>query len=139
MKKMLIGTTLLASVFAFTGCGTDAKMASQNLSKSAEMFEIERRIVFVNTWTDKYLLSIEGKCSIENLRTRVAVTCKVGNNEFKKHYMGLGGNVTYVSEHLNPTKASTYHYRVIFKPQSILPDVDFRGSLTDIPKTDNKD
>lgn len=28
--------------------------------------------------------------------------------------------------------ASAYHYRVTFKPQSIIPDVDFRGSAAEL-------
>ncbi len=133
MKKLLTIIALLGAL-VFTGCQTDATIASQNLSKAADMFEIERRIVFVNTWTDKYLLKIEGKCSIENNGTRVAVTCKTGKSEFKKHYMALGSNVTYVSEQVESKGVSVYHYRVIFKPQSIINDVDFRGSLEDTPK-----
>jgi len=27
---------------------------------------------------------------------------------------------------------SAYHYRVTFKPQTILPDIDFRGSSTEL-------
>jgi len=36
--------------------------------------------------------------------------------------------VTYFAEQLDGAQVSAYHYRVVFKPQAILPDIDFRGS-----------
>src|SRR5690606_28723275 len=54
-------TAALAAVaIALGACSTDADVASKNLSKAAEQFEIERRVVFLNGITDEYLLSIEG-------------------------------------------------------------------------------
>ena len=38
--------------------------ASYNLSNDSDNFRVMRRVVFVNGITDKYLLSIEGLCSI---------------------------------------------------------------------------
>ena len=124
MKKIL-ALSLLPLVL--TGCfDTDAKVASANLAKAADMFELDRRIVFYNTWKGEYLLSIEGRCSITNNGTRVAVTCKTGPSSFKIHYLGLSGNVTYVSEQLKPAVASVYRYKVIFKPSTIIPDIDVK-------------
>ena len=126
--KLLVGASLLAAVFGMAGCSSDATIASQNLSKAADMFEIDRRIVFLNGITDTYLLSIEGKCSIEDQRTQLEVTCKTGPGAFKKHFLGLSDNVTYFAEQLSDSQSSTFHYRVIFKPQSILPNVDIETS-----------
>jgi hypothetical protein len=50
----------------------------------------------------------------------------VGEGQFKKHYLGLSNNVTYFSEQMEAAKASTYHYKVTFKPSSILPSIDVR-------------
>ena len=131
MKNFAYLLVAIAIAFALMGCETDATVASRNLSKAADMFEIERRIVFVNGITDQYLLSIEGLCSMENLTNRLAVTCKTGPNSFKKHYLGLSDNVTYFSEQLETAKVSTYRYRVIFKPSTIVPDIDLSTPLTD--------
>jgi hypothetical protein len=35
--------------------------------------------------------------------------------------------VTFFAEQIDPAKASVFHYRVIFKPAAIIPDVDFRN------------
>lgn len=121
---------LIISLATLAGCGTDAKIASRNLSKAADMFEINRRIVFYNGITGEYMLSIEGRCSIGSARetNAVAITCRIGSNDYTKHFLGLSDNVTYFAEQIGTAKASAYHYRVIFKPQSIIPNVDFEGS-----------
>jgi hypothetical protein len=87
---------------------------------------VNRRVIFYNGITDKYLLSIEGRCSITDQTTQLEVTCKVGEESYKKHFLGLSDNVTYFAEQLEPANVSAYHYRVTFKPQAIIPDVDLR-------------
>ena len=113
---------------------SDADIASHNISKAADMFEINRRVVFYNGITGGYMLSIEGLCSLGNndKAREVSITCKTGPKEFKKHFLGLSDNVTFFVEQLEPAKASAYHYRVIFKPQTIIPDVDLRGDMNEL-------
>jgi len=123
MKK-LFGFILIAVVLTSVGCSTDAELASYNLSKDADMFQINRRVVFFNGITDTYMLTIEGLCSITDQTTQLEVTCKTSPQSYKKHFLGLSDNVTYFVEQLEPASVSSYHYKVIFKPQSIIPDVD---------------
>ena len=93
MKIFSKFSLFIATLFCgalLTGCSTDADIASQNLSIAADSFQIARRIVFIDTWTNTYLLSIEGYCSIKSAAGTtgtdgVAVTCKVGPNSYKKH------------------------------------------------------
>lgn len=131
MLKLLLLPFLLASALLFTGCSDDAVVVSRNISKAADNFEITRRVVFYNGITGEYMLTIEGLCSIENLDNRLAVTCKTSPSLFKKHFLGLSHNVSYIAEQLEPSRTNAYHYRVTFKPQTILPDIDFRGSTSD--------
>ena len=135
MKKFLLSTAcVVGAVVALTGCKNDADVASRNLSKAADMFEINRRVVFFNGITDKYLLSIEGRCSIkaDGADGQLEVTCKISDNAYKKHFLGLSDNVSYFVEQLDFADVSVYHYRVIFKPQAILPDIDFRGDASEL-------
>lgn len=131
MKKTFLA---LAAAAALVGCGSDAQLASHNLSKAADMFEIDRRVVFYNGISGEYILSIEGRCSIkkDGMDKQLEVTCKTGAQQFKKHFLGISDNVTYFAEQLGSAGASTYHYRVIFKPQSILPDVDLEGDASEL-------
>lgn len=110
------------------GACRDADVASRNLSIAADMFEINRRVVFYNGITGEFLLTIEGLCSLGNNDGpgQLTVTCKTGPTAFKKHFLGLSDNVTYFVEQIDAANVSPYHYRVIFKPSVIIPDIDIR-------------
>jgi predicted small secreted protein len=128
MKKFIaLGAAGVIAATMLTGCGSDAEVAAHNISVAAEQFEVNRRIVFFNGITDKYLLEIDGFCSVETGNSALAgsleVTCKVGPNIFKKHFLGLSDNVSYLVEQVDGVGASTSNYRVIFKPSTIVPDI----------------
>ncbi len=124
--KVLLFLPLLAA------CELDADVASRNLSKAADMFEITRRVVFYNGITDTYILSIEGRCAIGIGAIKLTVTCKVAPGQFKKHYLVKSDNVTLFAEQLDTADVSVFHHRVIFKPQSIIPNLDIRGDLNEL-------
>ena len=124
MKTLLT----ITAIALLAGCTSDADIASHNLSKAADQFEVARRIVFYNGITGDYMLTVEGLCSLGN-RDKVrelSITCKTGPGSFKKHFLGLSDNVTYFVEQLEPQAASVYRYRVMFKPVSIIPDVEVK-------------
>ena len=125
--KHLISGVAVALAVGLTACN-EADVASQNLSQAADMFEIQRRVVFYNGITGEYMLTIEGLCSLGNhdKERELSVTCKVGPHEYKKHFLGLSDNVTYFAEQIKPADASVYHYRVVFKPSVIVPDLEIR-------------
>lgn len=126
IRKLAIGLVCGVLVLG-AACESDADVAAGNLSKAAEQFEINRRIVFFNGITDQYLLEIQGLCSVETSESALGgsleVTCKVGPNEYKKHFLGLSDNVSYFVEQVEGVDVSVYRYRVIFKPSVIVPDV----------------
>lgn len=126
MKKLLALTTL--AVAALAGCSSDADIASRNMSKAADQFEIARRVVFYNGITGDYMLTVEGLCSLGNhdKSRELSLTCKTGPGIYKKHFLGLSDNVTYFVEQLESKGVSAYHYRVIFKPASIIPDIEIK-------------
>lgn len=129
MKKLITLAFLPVFVLVGAACFTSkADIASENLSKAAENFEIQRRIVFFNGITDKYLLTIEGRCSVETGESKLGgsleVTCKVGPNQYKKHFLGLSDNVSFFVEQSEAVDVDVYHYRVIFRPDTIIPAVE---------------
>ena len=124
MKTLLT----IAAIATLAGCTSEADVASHNMSKSADQFEVTRRIVFYNGITGDYMLTVEGLCSLGNkdaART-LSITCKTGPSAYKKHFLGLSDNVTYFVEQLQPQSVSVYHYRVVFKPSTIIPDVEIK-------------
>lgn len=126
---VLLLSLLLVLPLLVTACNdSDADVAARNISKAAEQFEVARRIVAINGITDKYLLEVEGYCSVETgdsgLSGSLEVTCKAGEGKFKKLFVGLSDNVTYTVQQIDPINVSVTHYRVIFKPETIVPDFD---------------
>ena len=119
---------VLVLVFLLSACKGDADVASRNLSKAADNFEVNRRIVFYNGITNDYMLVIEGLCSKDNTSTEhtLGIVCKVGPNSYKKHLLGLSDNVTFFIEQIDGKNVSAYHYRVIFKPSTLIPDIEIR-------------
>ena len=111
-----------------TSCSREADIASRNLSRSADSFEVTRRIVFYNGITGDYILQIEGLCSLGNYDAarELTVTCKTGEGQYKKHFLGLSDNVTFFAEQINGFAVSKDHYKVIFKPSSIIPDLEVK-------------
>ena len=67
MRTKLLSALAIATVLA--GCSSDADVASRNLSKAADNFDVNRRVVFYNGITDAYILKIEGLCSKGNGET----------------------------------------------------------------------
>ena len=127
MKKIMLLLLMILPVVFLSGClASDADIASKNVSKDADMFRVNRRIVFYNGINGEYILSIEGFCSLGNYDSarELSVTCKVGEGSFKKHFLGLSDNVTYFAEQIESKDVSVNRYKVIFKPQSIIPDVE---------------
>lgn len=129
MKKSLL--VLLAALVALplAGC-TEADTVEENLTKEADSFQVNRRVVFFNGITDKYLLTIEGLCSLGNNDNprNLTVTCKTGNDQYKKHFLGLSDNVSFFVEQIDGANIDPFHYKVIFRPEAIIPDIDLQTS-----------
>lgn len=141
MKKIL--AALAAALFLAGGLSAcsegpdDSEVVNHNLTKAADNFEINRRIVIVNGITDSHILTAEGRCSVDPKEGKIFVTCKVadgdGADSYKRHQLYKSDNVFVVVEQLDAVKSSAYHYRFTYKPQAVIPDVDFRGSTEDLP------
>lgn len=125
MKNVLL---MVIVAIVIVGCNSDdATIAKHNMAKAADNFQIDRRIVFYNTWTDTVIQQVEGKCSID-YDNRVSLICKVGPDQYKRSFISLSGQVTVFVEQMKSIGVNVYHYRRTFKPQGIISDVDFRGS-----------
>jgi hypothetical protein len=122
MKKT---AAALLGILALAACDSPADVAARNISQAADNFEINRRITFINGMTNQSMLVIEGLCALGNQDTtqRMSVTCKVGRNEFKRHFLGLGPTVSFISEQIESAPANTYRYRVTFNPTVVIPDI----------------
>lgn len=127
MKKLYSFLAAVLIALSLTACN-DSEVATHNLIKAADNFEVNRRIVFYNGITDTYMLEIEGRCSIDLNQNSTAfnVICDVGNGNYKRHTLVLSDNVTAFVEQIEPNKVSKNFYRVTFKPSTIIPNIDIR-------------
>lgn len=129
MKRIFLSVFLLMVVgMSFMGCfpESDAQVASYNVSKAADQFEIFRRVVFYNGITNQYILVVEGYCSItvDSADKQLELTVKTAPGVYLKHFLGLSDNVTYFAEQIEPSAVSDRRYRVIFKPSAIVPYIE---------------
>jgi len=116
----------VVAVLILSACGSNADTASKNISKQAEKFQVQRRIVGVNGITDKVEFIVEGKCSIEgdglgSLHALI-VTCKQGPKDYRKHYIGMSDNMFFISTQLKGIPVSEYRTKINLKPAA--PDLD---------------
>lgn len=72
------------------------------------------------------MLVIEGLLSVTDNGNKLDVIVKTGPREYKKHYLGLSDNVTYFCEQIDSVEADPFHYRVIFRPTTVVPDVEIQ-------------
>lgn len=124
-RKIAILAALVVAIVPLAGCGSAADTVSRNISKDAEQFRIERRIVVTNGITDKVEFLVEGRCSYETPDDRkVELTCKEGPHRYAKHVIITSDNVFVAVTQLGTVDESEYHTKFIIRPESIVPGFD---------------
>lgn len=108
---------------SMTGCVDQATIVSNNVSKEADNFNVVRRLTVINTRTDKCLLQMTGKISIEDVTDGIAVLVEVDRDKgiYQKHWVYLNENTMYTVEDLNGVSVSKYAYELEFMPQQLVP------------------
>ena len=124
MKRLFTLLLVLVASLSLVACGgTNADTVNKNISVEAEKFKVQRQILLVNNITDKVLFSVEGKCNIER-DAALIVTCKHDDNDYRKHYLGTADNVSYLVAQVEGVDVSEYRTKIVFRPESIVPDLD---------------
>ena len=124
MKKLFaMVAVVMALMFSMTGCVDEATVVSRNVSKEADNFNVVRRLTVINTRTDKCLLQMTGKISIEDVTDGIAVLVEVDRDKgiYQKHWVYLNENTMYTVEDLNGVGVSKYAYELEFMPQQLVP------------------
>jgi hypothetical protein len=138
-RILAVGAIIMLT--AASSCEPAADVASRNLSTAADNFEVPRRISVVNGITDNISMVMEGYCSLGNNDQpgRVSITCKTGRNQYVKNFLDKSDNVYILTEQLGSVNASEFHYRTVFRPQALIPDIDFQGSTNELITNQNTD
>ena len=116
----LILGTLAASL---CGCDTQANRVSYNLSQEADNFNSIRQITVINCLQGDVLFQMTSKCSItaDTADNQLEIIVEDENGNYKKHFIGLSDNVTYVVEDITGNMVDEYHYTLNFNPKMWLP------------------
>ena len=122
MKKIgiLIGSIIL--MLCMTGC-TEADRVSHNLSLQADNFNDIRQLTVINCLQGDVLFQMTGKMSIyaDTTDNQLEIVVEDENGEYKKHFIGLSDNVTYVVEDITSGDVNKYKYTLIFNPNMWIP------------------
>lgn len=122
MKKIIAGIILAAGIATLSGC-SEASRVSYNLSEQADNFNDIRQVTVINCITGDTLFQMTGKMSItadvEDNQLEVIVEDEKG--EYKKHFIGLSNNVTYVVEDVTAGDVEKYKYTLNFNPKMWIP------------------
>lgn len=139
--KFIAMGVIAAAVITVAACQDAATTASHNTSRAADNFEVARRIRVINGITDKEVMKIEGFCSLQKSSHwgRIAVICKTRTGKFLKHFLDKSDNVFVLTEQLAEVNVSTFHTRIFFRPQALIPDIDFQGSADELLNNKNTD
>ena len=117
---VIIGLIAIVLFALFTGGCTEANKVSQNIAKEADNFNVYRRVVIINTRTDKPEFEIIGKMSLSIGTNRI--DCIVEEDgRYYKHIINLTQNNMYVVEDLGGSDVSKYKYEINYIPESIIP------------------
>lgn len=121
MKKAIIAVLLMGIMLC--GC-READRVSYNISLEADNFNTVRQITVINCIQGDVLFQMTGKMSItaDTDDHQLEVTVEDEYGRYKKHFIGLSDNVTYVVEDITDTsKISEYHYTLNFNPKMWIP------------------
>ncbi len=124
MKFKRTSAAAAALMLTLTLCGcNESEKVSYNVSKEADNFNVIRRLTVINARSDKPVFELIAAFSIEvdNEENQLEVICETGENEYKKHFIGLNDWTIYVVEDISGADVDKYRYEVNFLPESILP------------------
>ena len=112
MKKVLV--FVITAIFLLTGCSLEdeADVASYNISKEADNFNVYRSVKVINNQSDCVMLEFEGWCSItkDNVDNQLEITYRVGEGQYFKDFIGLNDRTTYAITQIDGSNVDKYHY-----------------------------
>lgn len=122
-KKLLTFIATLTMVVSISGCGREASRVSYNLSQQADNFNDVRQVTVINCLQGDVLFQMTGKMSItaDTADNQLEIIVEDENGEYKKHFIGLSDNVTYVVEDITSGDVSKYKYTLNFNPKMWIP------------------
>ncbi len=84
-----------------------------------------RQVTVINCLQGDVLFQMTGKMSItaDTEDNQLEIVVEDENGEYKKHFIGLSDNVTYVVEDVTSGDVNQYKYTLNFNPKMWLPEI----------------
>lgn len=122
-KKLAFISALAAVIFISAGCDTEANRVDHNITEEAENFNVYRRVTVLNCIKGDTLFEIEGRMNVNaDLEdNQLELIVEIGDNQYKKHFIGLSDNVTYTVEDISGSEVDKYHYEINYNPNMWIP------------------
>lgn len=121
MKKILSIITIIGMITVLGGC-SEAERVSQNLSQEADNFNVIRQVTVIDCITGDTLFQVSGKISIKSDNTDHQLEIiSEEKGEYKKHFIGLSDNVSYVVEQLDVKDVDSYKFTINYNPKMWIP------------------
>ena len=123
-KIILLFVTIIVAMTVLVGCDRESKKVSYNISKQADNFNVVRRLTVFNMRTDKCLMQMTGKMSIQNEgNNEISVIVEIDRdkNIYQKHFVYLNDWTMYTVEDITGVAVSRYAYEIEFMPQTLVP------------------
>lgn len=122
-----LATIAAAVTVSLSGCNNQATVVNSNMQEDADNFRIARHIRVINTRVQQPIYELEGYCNIdkgESLPNELIFICKTDDGLYDKNFAFLNDNVTVSVQQLHPTKESTLHYKYMFNPAVVIPEIE---------------
>lgn len=122
-KLLVVLAFVMMTALSLTGCSTEAQKVSYNLSQEADNFNDIRQLTVINCLQGDVLFQMTGKMSItaDTSDNQLEIIVEDEYGDYKKHFIGLSDNVTYVVEDITAGDVSKYKYTLNFNPNMWIP------------------
>ncbi|RGE72961.1 hypothetical protein [Eisenbergiella massiliensis] len=127
MKKkgfvLMMCLFLVGNAAFLSACETEAQRVSYNLSQEADNFNVVRQLTVINCLEGDTLFQMTGKMSIkaDTNDNQLEIIVENEDGSYKKHFVGLSDNVTYVVEDLDVNHIEKYKYTLNYNPKMWIP------------------
>lgn len=124
LKYLSLGGIIVVSI---VGClmlcsMRQSSQVSYNVSQQADNFNVTRRIVVMNSRTDKIVFELIGNFAVMNNSSReLEVIVETAEDDYKKHLIYLNDWTTYFVEDLSGADVNSFKYEVNYLPEAVFP------------------
>lgn len=124
IKIFILVIVLINTTSLFVACDTNqAERVSYNLSREADSFNVIRQLTVISLFTNDTLFQMTGKLAIFPMGDRLEIVVEYDRGIYKKHFVHLGDNLTYIVEDLGvgENNVSNYKYSLRYNPKMWIP------------------